>query len=272
MTITKIQAGKTEKTYFYDLWIYRDLLFFLAWKDILVKYKQTVLGILWVLIRPLLIMIIFTIVFQKIAKFPSENVPYYIYVLIALVPWQFFSASFTESGASLISNGNLISKVYFPRIIIPLSTLVSCFFDFLVSFILLLIVIYFSDINLKAQFFYLPIFIFLLFSVSLGFGLWAAALNLKFRDFRYIIPFVIQMGLYASPVGFGSSVIPLKWKYFYSLNPLVGIIDGFRWCFLGSSVSFDWLVVLISSIISILILISGISFFRNTEKYFSDLL
>ncbi|MEQ8756858.1 MAG: ABC transporter permease [Coleofasciculus sp. G1-WW12-02] len=229
-----IEAGRTEQQYWKDLWRYRELFYFLAWRDILVLYKQTIIGIAWVLIRPFLTMVVFTIVFGKLAKLPSEGVPYPILVFAAMLPWQFFSNSLSGCSNSLISNANLIAKVYFPRLIVPASSVIVSFVDFMISGMILLGLMAWYDFLPSWRILTLPFFtIIIAFAASMGAGLWLAALNVKYRDFRYIVPFIVQFGLYISPVGFSSTIVPQDWRLVYSLNPMVGVIDGFRWAILG---------------------------------------
>jgi lipopolysaccharide transport system permease protein len=267
-----IEAGKTEGQYWKDLWTYRELFYFLAWRDILVRYKQTVIGILWALLRPLLTMIAFTIIFGKIAKLPSDGVPYPILVFTALLPWQFFSSAFSESSNSLIGNRNLISKVYFPRLVIPTSSVIVSFIDFLISSTILFGLMIYYNFWPTWHVFSLPIFILIAFITSMGTGLWVAAMNVKYRDFRYIIPFIVQFGLYISPVGFSSAVIPDKWRLIYSLNPMVGVIDGFRWAILGEKTLLYMPGFVLSVALVIIIFIFSLIFFRRTEKNFADII
>jgi lipopolysaccharide transport system permease protein len=270
--ILVIDAKKTEHQYFSDIWRYRELFFFLAWRDILVRYKQTVLGIAWAVIRPFLTMIILTVIFGRIAHLPSNGIPYPLLVFAAMLPWQFFASSLSESSGSLIANANLISKVYFPRLIIPASSVVVSCIDFLISFSILVgLMIWYRHIP-GWQIITLPVFILVACIASMGIGLWMAALNIKYRDFRYIIPFCVQFGLYVSPVGFSSSIIPEKWRVLYSLNPMVGVIDGFRWAVLGTSSTIYLPGFLISLVIVLVIFISGIWYFRKTEKVFADVI
>lgn len=267
-----IEAGKVEKQYWRDLWQYRELFYFLAWRDILVRYKQTVLGIAWSIIRPLFIMIIFTVVFGKLAKMPSGGIPYPILVFTAMLPWQLFANSVNDSGESLIANANMISKVYFPRIIIPINSIIVNMVDFAISLIILVIMMIWYHYVPIWRIFFLPLFIMLAILASLGIGLWISALNVKFRDFRYIIPFILQLGLYISPVGFSSNVIPEKWKLIYSINPMVGVIEGFRWAVLGKSIHLYWPGFWFSVSLTILIFILGIWYFRKTERTFADII
>jgi lipopolysaccharide transport system permease protein len=267
-----IEAGRTELHYWKDLWRYRELFYFLAWRDILVRYKQTVIGIAWAVIRPFLTMLVFTIVFGKLAKLPSEGIPYPILVFAAMLPWQFFASSLTESSNSLIGNANLISKVYFPRLIIPTSSIITSFVDFLISGgILVCLMIWYGFVpGLRVLF--LPLFTGLAFMAAMGGGLWLTALNVKYRDFRYVVPFIVQLGLYISPVGFSSSVIPDKWRLLYSLNPMVGVIDGFRWAILGVQARLFWPGFVASMTLVALLFLSGVWYFRKTEKSFADVI
>lgn len=267
-----IEAGRTEKHYWKDLWRYRELFYFLAWRDLLVRYKQTVIGIAWAVLRPLLTMLALTLVFGKFAKLPSDGVPYPILVFAALLPWQFFASSFSEAGNSLISNANMISKVYFPRIAIPASSIIVSFVDFLISLGLLAFIMTWYGFMPEMRILTLPFFALIAIAASLGGGLWIAALNVKYRDFRYVIPFVVQFGLYLSPVGFSSSIVPDNWRFLYSLNPMVGVIDGFRWAILGGENELYLPGFVLSIVMVLLILIGGIIYFRKTEKIFADVI
>jgi lipopolysaccharide transport system permease protein len=268
-----IEPGRTEKNYWTDLWRYRELFLILAWRDISVRYKQTIIGILWAIIRPLLTMVVFTVIFGRIAKLPSDgSAPYALMVFAAMLPWSLFSNALSESSNSLISNANLIGKVYFPRLIIPAATLVTAFIDFLISFIILIGMMVYYQFAPVWHMLLLPFFIILALLASLGPGLWITALNVKYRDFRYIIPFVVQFGLYVSPVGFSSKIVPEQWRLLYSLNPMVGVIDGFRWCILGGNSPIYMSGFLLSLAIIAFFLYLGISRFRKTEKTFADLI
>ena len=271
-SVLVIEAGKAERHYWKDLWRYRELFYFLAWRDILVRYKQTVIGLAWALIRPFLTMVVFVVVFSKLAKLPSEGVPYPILVFAALLPWQFFANAFTEAGNSLISNAGMISKVYFPRLVIPTSAVIVSFVDFLISGIILVGLMVWYGFAPDWRIVTLPLFIFIAFAAAMGAGLWIAALNVKYRDFRYIIPFVVQFGLYVSPVGFSSAIVPEQWRLLYSLNPMVGVIDGFRWAILGGNTQLYWPGFLLSLFLVMLILVTGIVYFRKTEKTFADVI
>ena len=267
-----IEAGRTERHYWRDLWRYRELFFFLAWRDLLVRYKQTVIGVAWALLRPFLTMLVLTLVFSKFAKLPSGGVPYPILVFAALLPWQFFSNAFTEAGNSLISNANMISKVYFPRLVIPASAVIVSFVDFLISGIIMIGLMLWYGFMPGWRLLILPLFIFVAFAAAMGAGLWIAALNVKYRDFRYIIPFVVQFGLYVSPVGFSSTIVPEHWRVLYSLNPMVGVIDGFRWAILGGDTQLYWPGFLLSLGLVSLLFITSIFYFRKTERGFADLI
>jgi lipopolysaccharide transport system permease protein len=267
-----IEAGRTERHYWIDLWRYRELLYFLAWRDILVRYKQTVIGLAWALIRPFLTMVVFVVVFSKLVKLSSEGVPYPILVFAALLPWQFFSNAFSEAGNSLISNANMISKVYFPRLVVPTSAVIVSFVDFLISGIILIGLMLWYGFAPDWRIITLPLFTMIAFAAAMGAGLWTAALNVKYRDFRYIIPFVVQFGLYVSPVGFSSAIVPEQWRLLYSLNPMVGVIDGFRWAILGGNTQLYWPGFLLSLTLVLVILVTGIVYFRKTEKTFADVI
>jgi len=265
-----IEAGHAERNYWHDVWRYRELFWFLAWRDILVRYKQTVLGIAWALLQPFLTMLVFVVVFGRIAKLPSHGVPYPVLVFAALLPWQFFSRALSESSTSLITNTNLISKIYFPRLIVPAGSVVVSLVDFLISFALLAAIMawyqFWPGIRMLALVGLVPVAVL----AAIGPGLLISALNVRYRDFRYIVPFIVQLGVYISPVGFSSDVIPERWRLIYSLNPLVGVIDGFRWAITGASVYAPSLVISAAAIIVMLVL--GVWYFRRTERTFADII
>lgn len=267
-----IEAGKTEKQYWQDIWKYRELFYFLAWRDILVRYKQTFIGIAWALIRPFLTMVVFTVVFGNIAKLPSQGVPYPILVFSAMLPWQFFSNSLSECSNSLITNSNLISKIYFPRLIVPTSAVVVSFVDFMISGIILLGLMAWYNFVPSWRILTLPLFIGIAFAASMGAGLWLASLNVQYRDFRFIVPFIVQFGLYISPVGFSSSIVPEQWRLLYSLNPMVGVIDGFRWAILGTSYDIYVPGFVLSLTLVLFFLVTGIWYFRKMERTFADVI
>ncbi|MDD2808213.1 ABC transporter permease [Rhodoferax sp.] len=268
-----IEKGLADHHYWGDLWRYRELFFVLAWRDVSVRYKQTVIGLVWALIQPLLTMIVFTVIFSKVAKLPTDGVaPYALLVYAGLLPWQLFSTALTGASGSLIGNANLISKVYFPRLIVPTAAVVVSFVDFLISFVILIGLMLWYQFLPGWQILTLPFFVVMAFLASLGPGLWITALNVKYRDFRYIIPFMVQFGLYVSPVGFSSAVVPEGWRLLYSLNPVVGVIDGFRWAILGGESHLYLPGFLLSWGIISLFLWLGIRQFRKMEKSFADLI
>lgn len=267
-----IEAGRTERQYWRDLWRYRELFYFLAWRDLLVRYKQTVVGVAWAVFRPLLTMAILTFVFGRLARLPSPDVPYPLLVFCGMLPWQFFATALSESGNSLVSNSNLISKVYFPRLVVPASSVIASLVDFLISAVLLALMMVWYRFTPAPQIVLLPLFVLLAFAAAFGVGLWVSALMVKYRDFRHILPFVTQLGLYISPVGLTSSVVPDQWRLLYSLNPMVGVIDGFRWSILGGSQQLYAPSLLISCAVIALLLVTGISYFRNTERTFADVI
>lgn len=270
---TVIDANKSKKQYWIDVWAYRELYYFLSWKDILVRYKQTVIGVAWSLIRPLLTMIVFTIVFGKMAKMPSEgSAPYSILVFTALLPWQFFANALQESGNSLVNNASMVSKVYFPKIIIPGSSIIVALVDFTISLLLLLLLMVWYQFIPDWKIVFIPFFLLMAIINALGLGLMLSALNVTYRDFRYIIPFLIQFGLYISPVGFSSGIVPEEWRFIYSLNPMVGVIDGFRWAILGEGVELYVPGLIASMVISIALLSLALAYFRKTERTFADII
>jgi len=268
-----LEAGRADRHYWRDLWRYRELFQVLAWRDLSVRYKQTVIGVAWALVRPVLTMIVFTVIFGRIAKLPSEGTePYALMVFAGMLPWQFFATALGEASNSLVTNSNLISKVYFPRLIVPAATVVVAFVDLLISFAILVILMVAYQFAPGWQILLLPGFVLLAFVASLGPGLWITALNVKYRDFRYVIPFLVQFGLYVSPVGFSSTVIPEKWRLLYSLNPMVGVIDGFRWCLLGGENPLLGPGFGISVGVTAFFLWLGVRQFRKMEKSFADLI
>jgi len=267
-----IEAGRTEQQYWRDLWRYRELFYFLAWRDILVRYKQTAIGVAWALIRPFLTMVVFTIVFGVLAKLPSDGVPYPILVFAGMLPWQFFANALAECSNSLIGNANLISKVYFPRLVVPTSAVIVSFVDFLLSGMILLGLMTWYNFIPSWRILTLPLFIAIAFAAAMGGGLWLAALNVEYRDFRYVVPFLVQFGLYISPVGFSSNIVPEQWRLLYSLNPMVGVIDGFRWAILGGNSTLYLPGFLLSTVLVLLLCISGIAYFRRMERTFADVI
>ena len=268
-----LEPGRTEKNYWRDLWRYRELFQVLAWRDVSVRYKQTVIGVAWAILRPFLAMVIFTVIFARLAKLPSEGkAPYALMVFVGMLPWTFFSTALSDASNSLIGNANLISKVYFPRLIIPTATVIVGFVDLLISFGILAAMLIWYRFEPSWHIFLLPVFVLLAFLASLGPGLWVTALNVKYRDFRYIVPFIVQFGLYVSPVGFSSTVVPEKWRLLYSLNPIVGVIDGFRWCVLRGESHLYMPGFLMSLCVVALFVWLGIAYFRRTERSFEDMI
>ena len=267
-----IEAGHTERNYWRDLFRYRELFYFLAWRDVLVRYKQTVIGILWAVLRPLLTMLVFTFVFSRIAKLPAEGIPYPVMVFAAMLPWQLFATSLSEGSGSLINNANLISKVYFPRLIVPASAVIVSFVDFAISMLLLAVLMVFYRVWPGVEILMLPVFTTLALLASAGAGIWLAALNVKYRDFRYVVPFIVQFGLYISPVGFSSNIVPEQFRLLYALNPMVGVIDGFRWSVSSGNTPFPTHSLILSLITVALLLVTGVWYFRKTERTFADVI
>ncbi len=267
-----IEPGRIERNYWRDLFRYRELFYFLAWRDVLVRYKQTVIGVLWAVIRPFLTMVVFVFVFGRIAKLPSDGVPYPVMVFAAMLPWQLFATSLSEGSNSLITNANLISKVYFPRMIVPASAVIVSFVDFVISLGLLALLMIWYQVWPGLSLAALPLFTIIALLASAGAGLWLAALNVEYRDFRYVVPFIVQFGLYVSPVGFSSSIVPEKWRLLYSLNPMVGVIDGFRWAISNGRAQIYLPGLLLSCAVPLLLLASGIWYFRKMERTFADVI
>ncbi len=267
-----IKAGRSDFHYWRDLWRFRELFWFLAWRDILVRYKQTAIGIAWSVLRPLLTMIVFTVIFGRLANLPSGGVPYPIMVFAAMLPWQFFANSLSECSNSLIANASILTKVYFPRLIVPASAVIVSLVDFFISFVLLAVLMVWYHFIPDWRIITLPLFLGLAFMASFGFGLLFAALNVKYRDFRYVVPFIVQFGLYVSPVGFSSSVVPEKWRLLYALNPMVGVIDGFRWAILGGKAQLYWPGFWLSTGLTLCVFLIALRYFRSTERAFADLM
>ena len=272
-----IEPGRAERNYWKDLWRYRELFYILSWRDLKVRYKQTIIGVAWSVLRPLLTMMIFTFVFGQIAKFTAPpGVEYAVLVFAGLLPWQFFSAGLTEASNSLIGNERLISKVYFPRMIIPAASVITSLVDFFISLALMFLLLIWYGIVPSVNIFFLPLFIVMAFFASFGVGLWLTALNVKYRDFKHVVPFLVQLGLYVSPVGFlsevASKIIPEKFRLLYYLNPMAGVIDGFRWCFFGEKTPIYWSGMFVSLAVIIIFLLVGIRTFRKMEKNFADLI
>jgi len=272
-----LEAGRTEKHYWLDLWRYRELFAILAWRDVAVRYKQTVAGAAWALIQPFLTMVIMTVIFGRVAGLPTEGAaPYAIMVFAGMLPWQFFASSLSSSSQSLVGNANLISKVYFPRMIVPVSAVVVACVDFLVSFVILAGLMVWYQFWPNPRMLLLPGFVLLAFLAALGPGLILTALNVRYRDFRFVIPFVVQFGLYVSPVGFSTQVVRERFGetglLLYSLNPMVGVIDGFRWAILGGESTVYVPGLLVSLVTVAVLLVTGIWYFRKTERTFADVI
>ena len=253
-----------------ELWDYRELLYFLIWRDIKVRYKQTVLGASWAIIQPFSTMVVFSLFFGKLAKMPSDGIPYPIFSFAALVPWSFFAAGLTQSSNSLVGSSNLITKVYFPRLVIPLATVLSGVVDFGLALAVLVGMMAYYHITPSMHIFFLPLFILLALVIALGVGLWLSSLNVKYRDVRYIVPFITQFWLFATPIAYPSSLLNQPWRTLYGLNPMVGVVEGFRWALLGTKMSAGPMI-LISASVALLILISGAFYFRRMEKTFADI-
>jgi lipopolysaccharide transport system permease protein len=268
-----IEAGRGAKNYWRDLWRYRELFYFLAWRDILVRYKQTAIGIAWALVRPFLTMLVFTFIFSRVAKLPAPgSVPYALLVFAAMLPWQFFSTALSEASNSLIGNSNLISKVYFPRLIVPAGSVITSFVDFLITLGLMAGMMVWYGFLPDWRLLTLPLFMALAFGSAFGAGLWLCALNVRYRDFRYIVPFIVQFGLYLSPVGFSSNIVPEGMRLIYALNPMVGVIDGFRWALLRGQSPLAGYALIASILVTSVLCLSGIWYFRRTEKTFADII
>lgn len=268
-----LEAGRADRQYWIDLWRYRELFFILAWRDVAVRYKQTLIGIAWAFVRPFITMVVFTVVFGSLAKLPTAGTaPYAVMVFAGLLPWTLFSSVLTDASGSVISNANLITKVYFPRLIVPLSTVVVALIDFLVSLAILAGLLLWFGIVPGWQILLLPFFVILALLAAIGPAVWAAAIIVKYRDFRFIIPFVTQIGLYVSPVGFSSKVVPQHWQMLYSVNPMVGVIDGFRWCILGGDSPIYWPGFAVSLAVIGGMLAWGAFAFRRSERAFADVI
>lgn len=268
-----LEPGRAERHYWADLWRYRELFAILAWRDVAVRYKQTVIGIAWAVIRPFLTMVVFTVIFGRVAELPSDGIaPYPVLVFAGMLPWFLFSTILGEASNSLVSNSQLVGKVYFPRLIIPSSAAFVSLVDFSINLLILFGIMLWFDFLPDWRILLLPFFIVLAVAASLGPAFYLTALNVKYRDFRFIIPFIIQFGLYISPVGFSSAVIPEEWRLLYSLNPVVGVIDGFRWCLLGGESELYVPGFLLSLGIVAAFLWLGVRYFRKTEKTFADLI
>jgi lipopolysaccharide transport system permease protein len=253
----------------HDLWAYRELLYFLAWRDVKVRYRQTALGVAWVVLQPMLAMLVFSVFFGRLAGMPSEGVPYPVFAFCALLPWQLFAHALTESSASLVANQNLVTKVYFPRLIIPLAPVLAGLLDFLIAFGILVGMLAYYGITPTPLVWTLPLFLLLAITLAIGVGLWLAALNTRYRDVRYTIPFLTQIWLFATPIAYPSSLVPEPWRPWYGLNPMAGVVDGFRWVLLGAGGPPGGLLA-VSAVVALVILVSGVYYFRRTERTFAD--
>lgn len=266
-----LAPGQASKNYWRDLWRFRELFYILAWRDILVRYKQTVIGAAWALVRPLVTMLVFTL-FRKVGKFTGSGVPDPIYVFAAVLPWQFFAGALSESANSLITNSNLISKVYFPRLLVPASAIVTTLVDFVICLGFLALLMLFYGYAPGFQILLLPFLVLVTFALATGAGVWLAALNVEYRDFRYIVPFIVQFGLFVSPVALSTQDIPERWRWLYALNPMVGVIDAFRWAICRGQAPLELPVLGISLAVSTVLLITGIAYFRRMERGFADVI
>lgn len=251
------------------LWAYRELLYFLVWRDVKVRYKQTALGIVWAILQPVLMMVVFSIFFGEFAQIPSDGFPYPIFTFVALLPWRLFAGSLAMAGTSLVMDQGLITKIYFPRLLIPLGTVFVGLVDFAIAFVVLLGMMVYYGIALTSAIFTLPIFIALAVLTAFAAGLWLSALNVQYRDIQHIIPFLIQVWLFATPIAYPSSIVPEQWRFLYGLNPMVGVIEGFRWALLGQTSALD-ISAFISVVITVILLVSGLIYFRRMESTFAD--
>jgi len=272
MSETIIECHRSTRGTWRDLWAYRELFFFLAWRDLLVRYKQTAIGLAWSVLTPLLTMVILTLVFGRLAGLPSGDLPYPMLVFSAILPWQFFATTLSSSSTSLINNRNMVAKIYFPRIILPSTSMIVSLTDLSISLGILAGLMAWFDVEPSWRLFALAPLILLAALTSLGAGYWISALNVKYRDFRYIVPFMIQFGLYVSPVGFSSAVVPDEWRLLYSVNPMVGVIDGFRWAVGPSASALYWPGFICSVVLALLLFVSGAAFFQRTERQFADVI
>jgi lipopolysaccharide transport system permease protein len=252
-----------------ELWDYRELLYFLIWRDVKVRYKQTVLGAGWAIIQPFFTMVVFSLFFGKLAKMPSDGIPYPIFSYAALVPWTFFTNGLNKASNSLVSNAGLIKKIYFPRLCIPIASVLSGVFDFLLSFLVLIAMMFYYSLTPTINIVWLPLLLLLSLGASLGVSLWLSAMNVQFRDVRYILPFIVQFWMFATPIVYPSSLLPEPWRTIYGINPMVGVVEGFRWALLGTNTA-PGPVIIVSSFVTLLLLVSGAFYFRRMEKTFAD--
>src|SRR5215469_15842538 len=266
-----IEAGHAERQYWRDLWKFRELFYFLACRDFLVSYKQTIVGVAWAIVRPFLMMLALTAV-GKIGRFSTGGAPYALFFFCGLLPWQFFSTAMSESGNSLVNNTNLVSKIYFPRLVVPASSVIVSFVDFLIATAFLVVLMFYYHFIPPQQIVFIPLFVLLVVAVSLGTGFWVAALTVEYRDFRFVVPFIVQFGMFVSGIWPLTHHLHGVWNLLYTLNPLVGIIDGFRWCILGGGNVIENQEIAISILMTVLVVLSGLSYFRKTERTFADVI
>jgi lipopolysaccharide transport system permease protein len=268
-----IEAGRADRHYWADLWAYRELFQVLAWRDVTIRYKQTVIGVAWAVIRPLLATVIFSLLMGRVAKLPSDGgAPYPLMVFAGMLPWTFFATAFSDASASLIGNTNLVSKVYFPRLIVPTAAIVAALVDFAIGLVILAAMMLWFRFAPDWRLVFLPLFAAMAFLAALGPSLWIASVNVRYRDFRYVVPFIVQFGLYVSPVAYSAAVVPARWRLVYSLNPMAGVIDGFRWCVLGGRAALYWPGLGLGLAVIALALWLGLAQFRRLEKSFADLI
>ena len=271
-TTLVLEAGRADRHYWRDLWRSRDLFLVLAWRDVAVRYKQTVIGVAWVMLQPLASVAVFTVIFGKVAKLPSlEGVPYTVMVFAGLLPWQLISGAVNNAANSLVGNSGLISKVYFPRLIVPTSAVVVCLVDFAVALVVMAGLMAWHQFMPDARILLLPVFVLMAALAAIGPGLWIASLNVRYRDFRQVLPFLVQFGMYLSPVAYASAVVPEQWKLLYHLNPAVAVIDGFRWCLLRGAAPLYWPGIALGCAVILLLLYVGVRQFRRTERTFADM-
>lgn len=255
-----------------DLWRYRELIFFLTWRDLKVRYKQTVLGVAWAVIRPVITMVIYSLIFGNLAQLDSEGVPYSIFTYVALLPWQLFSKAMNDAGRSMVSNRNMVTKIYFPRLVIPVSTILSGLVDFLIAFVILIGMMIYFQVPITLNVLYLPLFLLLALVTALGVGLWFSALNVYYRDVGYVLPFLTEVWKYITPVAYSAQYITGKWQFIYALNPMAGVVQGFRWALLGTTLDASALTTIsISAFVAVVVLISGLFYFRRMERSFADM-
>jgi len=254
-----------------ELWKFRELVYFLAWRDVKVRYKQTVLGAMWALLQPLLTMLIFSLIFGHLAKLPSDGIPYPVFTLAGLAPWTFFAQGLSQSAISLVGNAHLIGKVYFPRLAIPLATILATLVDFGITFLLLLGMMLIYGIRPNGHIVWVPVFALMALVTSLGVGFWLSALNVKYRDVRYVVPFLVQFWMFATPIVYPSRLLPKPWRTIYGLNPMAGVVEGFRWSLLGAQTHLGGLIA-ISAAVSLVVLVGGVFYFRRMERTFADVI